>query len=501
MRPAPRPDAPGRSAAVVLVGLALALGGADEARAAPAVDHNRGSWFDSFLDPFGLAPVASGLTQDVVHDPIGARLLLAEGAQAGFFTTGAITPASLSTWGKLAVDRSVPSGTEVALWLYDPAADLLYGAEGARGTREAPPPPLKLGAGADPSLREEATIAFVPTSVASLRIYGRLSSNDRLQPAVNALRLTWTPRATLSLGAGAMPGEVPAGGTVVFEVRVAVSHVDASGLVVTLPLPTALANPRDQDQRLAFVSATEGGAPDASGAEIVWRLGQRKAGQTFSLRAVLRVPAGLLDGTVFQGEAFVHADNARKVGTPPWSFTVRSAPQLRVDRTLSDLYAIDGAAYAFSASRHEARLWVENGGVANETLFDGLVVEDLRPLLATSTSPTRTSTSTATSAPRASRSRAGSTRSRSARSPFRPTRSRASSRSTAASCASHTRASSTSSRAAAPSRAGSRSRRSRPARTRPSPASGTPAAARAGRSSSATRSTCATPASARRAGA
>lgn len=381
MRPAPRPDAPGGSAAVVLVGLALALGGADEARAAPSVDHNRGSWFDSFLDPFGLAPVASGLTQDVVHDPIGARLLLAEGAQAGFFTTGAITPASFSTWGKLAVDRSVPSGTEVALWLYDPAADLLYGAEGARGTHGAPPPPLKLGAGADPSLREEATIAFVPTSVTSLRIYGRLSSNGRLQPAVNALRLTWTPRATLSLGAGAMPGEVPAGGTVVFEVRVAVSHVDASGLVVTLPLPTALANPRDQDQRLAFVSATDGGAPDASGAEIVWRLGQRKAGQTFSLRAVLRVPAGLLDGTVFQGEAFVLADNARKVGTPPWSFTVRSAPQLRVDRTLSDLYVIDGTSYAFSGSRHEARLWVENGGVANETLFDGLVIEDLRALL------------------------------------------------------------------------------------------------------------------------
>lgn len=373
----------GRAATIPALAAWLVALGAGAAQAAPAVDQNRGQWFDAFLDGFGLAPVASGLTDGVVHDPVGGRLVLAAETLEGHFATTPITPASLSAWGKIAVDRNLPSGARVDLWLLDPATDTLYGEGGTTGTRASPPAPLKLRASVDASLREEAAIDFLPEAIASVRVYGRVSAADQLRPTVDALRVTWAARSALTIGAAQVTrGDVAAGATTAFEVRVAVSHVDASGLVVTLPLPKAEDNPRAQDQRLVFIDATEGGQPSADGGAVVWRLGTRKAGQTFALRVVARVPSGLLDGTRYQGLATARADNAAEVEAAPFAFAVRSAPALRLDRVVSDLYPIDGAAYALGASTHEVKLWASNGGAANETLFDGLLVEDLSALVA-----------------------------------------------------------------------------------------------------------------------
>lgn len=359
----------------------VGLGG--PGRAAPSVDQNRGSWFDTFTDALGLAPMSSGLTQDVVQEPIGGRLVLAPGVAGGRFATSLIAPTSSSGWGRLMVDRQVPVGTRVLLWVLDPATGVLYGDRGDVGSVASPPHPLELGSSSDPALREEVDLAFLGTDVTSLRVYGRLDGQDVLRPAVNALRVTWTPRSSLSASLALTSiGDVPAGGNATFKASVAVSFVDAEELVVTAALPTALENPRGQDLGLTVVEASDGGALDEGGKAIVWRLGRRVAGQTFSLRYTLRVPTGTVNGIIYQGSVVASASNARDAASGLTTFTVRSAPELRIHRSLSDLFNVDGGAYAFAATEHEATVVIVNAR-GNETLFDAVVMDDARALFAT----------------------------------------------------------------------------------------------------------------------
>ncbi|MFT7583391.1 MAG: MYXO-CTERM domain-containing protein, partial [Myxococcota bacterium] len=293
-------------AAVAL--LVVLAGGVSETRAAAIVDHNGGTWVDLLGDAFDLDPGA--LTVGVSHDAISGLMILDADVTTGQLATTLIAPSSSSGWGSAYVTFDASGSGQLPLSFL--AADGTSYPLGAPGPSD------------DPAFTGQVSLASVPASVTSGRLVIGLTRTSlmALRPTVQALKVTWTPRAILRLTHTA-PETACSRDTVTFRTQVSVNFVNADALVVHAPLPSASAMARTQAADLSFINASNGGAVHpAGGAPLVvagvnvpagsvyWNLGDVAAGSTFILTHNLRIPQGTLNQTSYSSQAHAAAANA-----------------------------------------------------------------------------------------------------------------------------------------------------------------------------------------------
>jgi uncharacterized repeat protein (TIGR01451 family) len=355
------------------------------ALAAPAVDNNQGQWLDAYTDDAGLAPTASGLTANVRHEAAGRRVVLGPGASSGFLTTTAIAPLSSSGWKRALLATSTPSGTSISVHAIDADTSVVYG-RGATGTLAALPPALLAVASDDPSYQLAVDLSSIPSTVKRLRLRvglvgASVTTNGEttlVSPALTRLAITWEPRSVVTLAATASTS-VPSGDAIAYRFNVAVSFVDAKGLVVRAPMPAALLNPTSQAQGLTFLQASLGGRLAADGQSIEWVLGDRKAGETFVLTAQWRTRAGLLNGTLYQASVQASANNAAPILVAPLVTAITSAPSPLIRRSIGGVYRINNVDYAFESSAVTVQIsaWNNTPSSGGETFFDAVVWDDV----------------------------------------------------------------------------------------------------------------------------
>ncbi|MFT7580051.1 MAG: putative repeat protein (TIGR01451 family), partial [Myxococcota bacterium] len=366
------------------------------ANAAPVFDANQGSWSDQYFDSAGIAPASSGLTADVVHEASARQVRLVSGFASGQLGTTVIAPTSFSAWGGVYTQASIPAGAALDLFVLDQATGTLYGDAGATGTLAAPPVPLSAGPSDRTGFSARYDVSAIPVSVDNAQIIVKFTAvtinvgdpdEAILSPALDALAISWTPRSVVDLRLSA-PASVGAGSTIAYRLNAAISFVNATDLVVTLPLPTATANPENQNQSVTFVSANAGGTLNAAGDAIVWDLGQRSAGDTFVLLANVRTRIGLLDGTIYQTTAAVTASNADGAVAGPVSAAIVSNPNPWLNnRSFGNTYLLENQERAFSGSTITVRAsggnWRIVASSGAETLFDSVVYDDVSSLIDT----------------------------------------------------------------------------------------------------------------------
>lgn len=375
--------------ALVLVLPLLSLG-SSVVFASPSLDDNAGRWADTFTDDDALyCPDGTGLdpqTCGAEWDAAGRRVVLDAPGVPGTFLTGAIAPASFSSWGGVYLDYNAASDASVKVWVV--SGTTVYGQGGATGTLANPPSPLPLG----PSDRAGYNArAAVPNITASpLQVLVQLTGAT-LPPAINAIEVSWTPRSIVTMRLEA-PATVRSAETIGVRVNAAVSFVDARDLVVEATLPVVRPNAASgaayqPDQKVSFVSATHGGALSGDGTKVVWNLGTRKAGETFTLVYTTRTQMGLLDQILYDATATARPSNgsaAQVVLDPPVKIISSTAPSL--ERNFgAGAYRINNVDYVFPDTDLEVvvqgwnhRNYPASGG---ETLFDAFVWDQVDDLL------------------------------------------------------------------------------------------------------------------------
>ncbi|MCC6621709.1 MAG: hypothetical protein IT385_10670, partial [Deltaproteobacteria bacterium] len=355
------------------------------AHASPTTDDNAGRWADTFVDDGGVLDA-----EGAEWDPVGRRVVLSEAGTPGTFLTAPIEPASFSAWGGLYLDYAAASDASVRVWVV--SGTTVYGAGGATGTLAAPPTSLPLGASDRTGYNARASLAGVPASAASLQVLVALQGAT-LPPAVNAIEVSWTPKSIVTSRLEA-PATVHSAETIGVRVNVAVSFVDATDLVVEALLPVAQANAASalQDQKVSFVSATHNGALSSDGTKVVWNLGTKKAGETFTLVYTTRTQMGILDTVSYRTTAVARLSNGADSIPVPVSTTIISSPGPVLERYFgAGSYRIDGIDYVFPDTDLEVIVQGWNykfyPGSGGETMFDAYVWDDVSDLIGPAGTP------------------------------------------------------------------------------------------------------------------
>ncbi len=299
------------------------------ASAAPDVDHNQGFWFDTYKDALGIVTPLSG----VVVDTNAQAVTLAAGATTGTYLSKAIQPASYGAWKELELDFSAAA-----------ASDVVATFVGNTGTRF----PLTLASG-------KASLAGVPASLVSGQLEVKLTKSGSIAPVVRSARVTWDPRSVAQVKVD-MPDKACSGAAFDGHVRVSVSYVDATNLVVVVPIPTPAADPFGDVYALTFTGATNSGslqtsATTESGLDIpanaiVWRLGNVKAGTTLALDFGLRSPLGTTRNTTYSFAGRVKAENSVRVDALVDATAIDASPALRMEKDSFNTFTIQGQKYA-----------------------------------------------------------------------------------------------------------------------------------------------------------
>ncbi len=351
------------------------------ASAAPLVDHDAGLWFDTYGDNTGI-DTNGGQTTGVKLDPFGQLVTLAPGFDAGQLATSVVEPSSFSAWRTIDLSFTASATADLEVWVQDADTGTTTG-------------PLPLGPPADPSFDASADLSGLGTSVQRVRVLVKLARTGALAPTLQDLRVTWQPESVLQIAKEANASACAAD-TVTAKLKVSVSYVEASNLVVWEALPTPSANPFGQAAPLTFVSATSGGLFNAGGplqvgdvtvpaGAVYWVLGDRPSGQTFALSYTVRSQMGTFDQTVFSGAAHAQADNAAQVASATVGTTITSQPQPFLFRATTGTYRLFGKDHTeagdvvgFTLSGGNYNVWP---GTCGETYFQAVLVEDVSGLV------------------------------------------------------------------------------------------------------------------------
>jgi|GEM_PF-1003114 len=364
--------------------------------ASPQVDNNTGEWVHFFDDTVGV----SFEPAEIVYDGIGRLLTLnpagAPAPTTGDITTTLIEPSSFDAWKNVYLQYT--SST---------AGDVTAVFQAADGTNY----PLTLAPAATAPWTSRASIANVPAaSVPGGRVIVTLTKNGPIAPTLQGLRVTWEPRSILALNFSG-PATVNAADSITYRLATSVSLVDAEGLVawVVLPTPntpaagsttsapTAPTSAETHDASLSYVSATDGGLYNSTGAPITvagvsvpanavyWNLGSVESGHTFALRFTARTKMGTLDQTFFEPTAHVHAANADPIDSAWVTTRVTSAPNPFIRKTASNVYLLFNEYRAYAGSTITYTLYGGNyeiyPGSRGEDYYQACVYDDISPLL------------------------------------------------------------------------------------------------------------------------
>ena len=279
------------------------LGG--RARAAGGLDQNQGTYTDSFVDPIGLANIPEH--HDVTLDAATDRVLLAAGETSGQLATVAVRPASYSGWRRVYLAYGAAAATDLEV--------RILGSDGQTYG------PFAIGPSDDPAFVGMADISTVPAGLERANVLVHMAehvfvvgapddpqspdpadpADIRVRPTLEALRLTWAPKALVKLAVTATGDGLGAPGSrEQVHVRVSVSVVDADDLVVYVPTPAPALDAAGAAVSLFGTTPAEQtiqGVTVPAGSQ-VFRLGKRKAGSSFSIdfeivrpRACLTAPA------------------------------------------------------------------------------------------------------------------------------------------------------------------------------------------------------------------
>ncbi|MCA9513817.1 MAG: DUF11 domain-containing protein, partial [Myxococcales bacterium] len=328
-----------------LLGAFVVLSGG-VAVAAPTQNDNSGQWLDAYQDNSGLTELT-----DVSFIAASQLLTLTPGEDAGHFTTQVIHPASFAGWEALYVKYSASAATDVRITFKGPAGAAV---ECAFDSVACP-----IVASDDPAWQGKidlSTLSLTDFPEATVRVDLQTSF---VPPTIQALRVDWEPRSVVTVSAETTTPSACTRATLSYKVRVAVSHVDATDLVVYAPLPEGVfANPFGGNTRLEMVDASDGGRYNAGASAIdvrgvsvpaysvYWDLGARKAGNTFALSFNARSPVGVLNGTSYTLRATAQAANSdpRQSGAVT-AVLASSGPAPYITKSVSGTFPLFGSNY------------------------------------------------------------------------------------------------------------------------------------------------------------
>ncbi|MBL8785755.1 MAG: hypothetical protein JNJ59_12680, partial [Deltaproteobacteria bacterium] len=301
----------------------------DRAHAAQIKDDDNGSYVDDFSDGVGISTFSGTL----VNVSSGVVELLA--AQPGHFITKDINPTALSAWNKVYLKGT--AGFE--LTILDSSGTVLQAAT--------------LVGSDDPNFSQMAIISGVAASNKPIRLKINIAPNGPIWPALDKVKVTWSPEATLLLSAQS-PSTLCSGATGLWKFPFSVSNVTARTVVVKVPLTSGQLSPTfaDQTPNLQFIGATQGGQYHAGPGPIVvdgvtidpqtvyWRLGDVRYGSTFPLSFTAVIPNGTLKNTTWNFTATAAAGNAQTVQAAVPTTTADASPGLVLEKTLTGVYRI-----------------------------------------------------------------------------------------------------------------------------------------------------------------
>ena len=207
--------------------LFLALLFSSEAWAAPSQNDNLGTWLDDYPDNLGVdylpwADTTPKTTPSIIHDAAGQAMVLRSTDSEGYFTTRVIQPASFTSWRSLYVKYTAQGSADVLVQLLDEA--------GAPLTQAVAPGPSD-----DPAWTGKIDVSTITAETAArarVKVYlAKGAQAGAVAPTFQALRVDWAPLSVVKLAYEA-PASVCTRATIPYRVRVSVSHVDATNLVV-----------------------------------------------------------------------------------------------------------------------------------------------------------------------------------------------------------------------------------------------------------------------------
>lgn len=324
---------------MVSSGLALAI---------PSLDSESGVYADPLTDATGLLSLSGAAL-----DPALGLVVLESPATSGQVTTKDINPAALSAWGHLSVKGTGALSAEVF----------------ANGTWSN----LALEPFAADGFTHRASLA-IASDHKPVRIRLTFAANGPLAPSLDALKVTWSPRTSIQVGAQNPGPTLCSGASATWRFPISVSNVSATGLVAWVALPAGTLSPDfGQDARLRFVSATYGGQLNSTGAPLLvhgvtvpagavyWNLGTTRYGSSFPLSLTAQIPNGTLNATSYTLTVTAQATNsgAPVVATAPPTLA-SSTPALRVTKSLTGVYRIGDEDRAQLGSTIGYRLTVTN---------------------------------------------------------------------------------------------------------------------------------------------
>ncbi len=407
---------------LLYVVVAFTLVGAGRAVAQPVFDNNAGFFYDDYGTSTGLFPSE---TVNAVRDPPSLAVTLTgtwtppasccadstceagencvpPPALTGHFTTVDIAPSSFDSWGSVYLEHSELVANQISVY---------FDAITANGTVSFGPLPR---IATTPS-EAPYTLRFSLDGVdAALYTKGRvrvaMTAATAVKPKVTTLKVTWKPVPKMRLVLDS-PTTVCSQATLTVKNQVAVSFTDAKNFLVTIaaptgtlpapPLPIVDPAPFSQSATAAFVNATEGGqyhagpgvltlAPGVTvqPGNVYWYRANQPAGTSFILSVSFQIPQGLLNQTAYSLQSRVSATN---MPTPVNSNTANvvvgpTAPNPWIQRTIGNVYNIDGVDYSYPDRDLTFGLYGYNHSYSlpacGENYYQAWVWDDLTPIAA-----------------------------------------------------------------------------------------------------------------------
>ncbi len=356
------------------------------AYAAPIVNDNVGSWIDTYRDNAGVELTE---TVDATHNASGQLMTISTGASVGYYTTVPIAPNSYSAWTAAYVTYTAGASSDVAVTAIDDAG-VSYG-------------PLAITASDDPAWDGKVDLSSIPATAASLKLRVDLSKSGPIVPAVQGLNVRWQPKSLIRVSIDAVANlcEAQDGES---RVRVSVSYVDATDLVVWAPISAGVvANDPGQAPNVTFLSASQGGryhpgpgpltvhnasVPPGS---VWWDLGDKAAGNAFSVTFKYRSPTGTLDGTSYTLTAGGISTNSEIAASPvTQTTTITASPGPTLRKSASPAYNIDGVTFTDQDQALTYTITAYNyiypiPERCRETYYDAVVYDSIGPFLADGT--------------------------------------------------------------------------------------------------------------------
>jgi hypothetical protein len=376
--------------------LALAVA-APSAFAAPQVDQNSGTWTDNYQDNVGIAniPESSGYR----HDPFGQLVTLAPNVSVGQFATVAVSPVSFGEWGRIYIDYTASQTADLDIYFLGGDGTWYPRAPAAGGG-------FALQASDSAAWKGMVSLSTVPATQLSGRVVVKLRERViagdpevRIRPTVQALRVTWSPRSVVKLGLEA-PASTCSNQQYTYKVRVSVSLVNATDLVVWAPIPQAPTDAFGRTYPLAFGTASNAGVYTSSAITVkgnqvpanavYWDLGTVNAGNTFLLSYSVTPPTGTLNTTTYTATAEGRASNAAAVSAPGTApvvtTTVSSSPSPFAYKSPGGTYTINNRNYINGGSQLSYFLYVGNyefpPSTCTEAYHKAVVWDDVSDLVA-----------------------------------------------------------------------------------------------------------------------